>query len=46
VDVYLHLSNPVESGGEFVVGAGAHPQRLADEESEIVSMIAAIRHEG
>lgn len=46
VDVYIHLSNPVESDGDFIVGAGAHPQLLADEESTVVSMIEAIRHEG
>lgn len=45
VDVYLHLSNPVKSDGDYVVGAGTHPQLLASEESEIVSMIEAIRHE-
>lgn len=46
VEILGQEANPVESDGDFIVGAGAHPQLLADEDSTVVSMIEAIRHEG
>jgi hypothetical protein len=45
VEVYLHLSNPVESNGQFVVGVGGHPQVLSGEEDNIIRMIEEIQHE-
>lgn len=45
VDVYLHLSNPVESNEQFVVGVGGHPQLLSEEGDNIVTMIEEIQHE-
>lgn len=44
VDVYIHVSNPVESADEFVAGVGVHPQLLPNEESDVVAMMEEIRH--
>lgn len=43
-EVYLHVSNPVESDDEFVSGVGVHPRLFPNEESDIVTMIEDIRH--
>jgi len=44
VELYLHVSNPVENDEEFVAGAGAHPRFLSSEESAILTMMEAIQH--
>ncbi|MEF8778242.1 MAG: DUF6517 family protein [Natronomonas sp.] len=44
VELYLHVSNPVENGEEFVASAGVHPRFLPDEESEVLAMMEAIQH--
>jgi hypothetical protein len=45
VDIYLHLSNPVESAEQFVVGVGGHPQLLSNEEDNVIRMMEEIQHE-
>lgn len=44
IETYLHVSNPVESNGDLVASASAHPRALPDEEARIVRMMRAIQH--
>jgi hypothetical protein len=44
VDVYLHLSEPVEHEGDLVIGLGGYPQRLPAEESNVLAMMAGLEH--
>ncbi len=44
IDVYLHLSEPVEHEGDLVIGLGGYPQQLPAEESNIVAMMEALEH--
>jgi hypothetical protein len=44
IEAYLHVSNPVESEGDFVASVGAHPRSIPDEESRIATLMQAIQH--
>lgn len=44
IDAFVHLSEPVADGDDFVVAVGAYPQRLPDEERNILRMMSGIRH--
>lgn len=45
IDIYLHVSSPVESGDDLVIGVGAYPQRLPGEEEHVLTMMEAIEHD-
>lgn len=46
IDIYLHASEAVASGDDFVLGIGGYPQRLPGEEDRMVAMMEGIEHEG
>lgn len=45
VDVYLHVSDPVEHEGDLVVAAGGYPQKLPDEGEHVLAMMKGIEHQ-
>lgn len=45
LDVYLHVSDPVESGDDFVLAVGGYPQQLPGEEDRVTTLMEAIEHE-
>lgn len=45
VDIYLHVTEAVTSGGDLVLAIGVHPQELADEEDAALAMMERIEHE-
>ncbi|MEF8779416.1 MAG: DUF6517 family protein [Haloferacaceae archaeon] len=46
IDIYLHASDAVASGDDFVLGIGGYPQRLPGEEDRIMAMMEGIEHGG
>lgn len=46
IDIYLHVSTPVESGDDLVLAVGGYPQQLPDEEDRVLELMEAIEHEG
>jgi hypothetical protein len=42
VDLFVHVSEAVEMGDDFVVTVGAYPELLPDEEENILSMMEAV----
>lgn len=45
VDIYLHVSEAVESGDDLIITVGGYPQDLPDEEENILSMMTAVEHD-
>jgi hypothetical protein len=45
VDVYLHVTTPVEDGSDFVVGFAIHPQRL-EETDAVDRLLGSVEHGG
>lgn len=45
LDIFLHLTDPVENGDDFVIGVGGYPRRLPDEEDSILALLRAVEHE-
>lgn len=44
VDVYLHVSDPVESGDDLVICGGGHPRMQPEGTENVVTMMEAIEH--
>lgn len=44
IDVYIHLSEPVEHEEDLVIGLGGYPQQLPGEESNVLAMLEALEH--
>lgn len=44
IDIYLHVSEPVDHQDDFVIAVGGYPQRLSGEESNILELTERIDH--
>lgn len=44
IDIFLHLSEPVEHEDDFVIALGGYPQRLPGQASNILELTAGIEH--
>lgn len=44
IDIYLHISEPVDHEDDFVIAVGGYPQRLPGEESNILELTESIEH--
>jgi hypothetical protein len=44
IDVYIHLSEPVEHEGDLVIGLGGYPQQLPAEEATMLAMLDGLEH--
>jgi len=46
VELFIHVTEPVEMGEDFVVAVGGYPELLPDQEGNILTMMEAIEPDG
>jgi hypothetical protein len=44
IDVFLHLSEPVEHEGDLLIGLGGYPQQLPAEEPTLIALMEGLEH--
>jgi hypothetical protein len=45
LDIYLHVSEPVTSGDDFVIAVGGYPQQLPGEKEHVLTMMERVEHD-
>jgi len=47
VDIFLHVSEPVESGDDLIIAVGGYPRQLeAIEEGNVLTLMESVEHDG